>query len=321
VNRVLLTGATGFVGSAVLERLVGHPDLELVLAGRRRPVVHESEAVFFPVAGLDADTHWGEALQGIDVVIHTAARVHVMKDAAEDPLAEYRRVNVEGSLALARQAASAGVRRFIFLSSIKVNGERSDPGHSFTAEDQPGPVDPYGRSKWETEQALHALGQETGLEIVVIRPPLVYGPGVRANFLMMMCWLHRRVPLPLGAVENQRSLVARDNLVDLIATCIDHPAAANEVFLVSDGEDVTTTELLRRLGEAMGKPARLIPVPIPLLKGAALVMGKQPVANRLLGSLQMDIEKTRVRLNWEPPVSVDEGLRKTADHFRVAGQC
>jgi nucleoside-diphosphate-sugar epimerase len=270
---------------------------------------------------LDADTRWDAALQGIDVVVHTAARVHVMKDSSEDPLAEYRRVNVEGSLALARQAASAGVRRFIFLSSIKVNGEQTDPGHPFTVEDEPGPVDPYGRSKWETEQALHVLAQETGLEIVVIRPPLVYGPGVRANFLAMMCWLHRRVPLPLGAVENQRSLVARDNLVDLIATCIDHPAAANEVFLVSDGEDVSTAELLRRLGQAIGRPARLIPVPIPLLKGVASVLGKQAVADRLLGSLQVDIEKTRSRLDWAPPVCVDDGLRKTADHFRVAGQC
>ncbi len=254
-------------------------------------------------------------MAGVEVVIHAAARVHVMHDESSDPLAEFRKVNVDGTLNLARQAAEAGVGRFIFISSIKVNGEGTPVGVPYVADGQAAPADPYGISKMEAEQGLRALAAETGMEVVIIRPTLVYGPGVKANFLNMMRWLHKGVPLPFGAIYNQRSLVALDNLVDLIVTCIDHPTAANQTFLVSDGEDLSTTELLRRMGVALGKPARLLPVPSRLLEAGAAMLGKQALAQRLCGSLQVDISKTRELLNWSPPVSVDEALRKTAEHF------
>ncbi|MBQ1557109.1 MAG: SDR family oxidoreductase [Pseudomonas sp.] len=258
---------------------------------------------------------WGLLLQGQDVVIHCAARVHVMHDTSTDPLAEFRKVNREDTLNIARQAAMAGVQRFIFISSIKVNGEGTAPNQPYKADDASAPLDPYGVSKMEAEQGLRELAAETGMEVVIIRPTLVYGPGVKANFLNMMRWLHKGVPLPFGAIHNRRSLVALDNLADLIVTCIDHPAAANQTFLVSDGEDLSTTELLRRMAAALGKPARLLPVPSRLLEAAAALLGKQALSQRLCGSLQVDIGKTRELLDWTPPVSVDEALRKTAKHF------
>jgi UDP-glucose 4-epimerase len=261
---------------------------------------------------LAPSTDWSTALNGVSVVVHCAARVHVMRDTSVDPLEEFRRVNVQGTLNLARQAAAAGVRRFVFVSSIKVNGEATQPGCPFTADDILAPLDPYGVSKMEAEQALREIVRQTGMEVVIIRPPLVYGPGVKANFAAMMRWLQRGVPLPLGAIHNQRSLVALDNLVDLIMTCIKHPAAANQTFLVSDGEDASTTELLRRMGQAMGHPARLLPVPASWLKLAAGLIDKRDVAQRLCGSLQVDISKTRELLGWVPPVSLDEGLRRAA---------
>ena len=249
--------------------------------------------------------------------MHLAARVHVMNDKSSDPLAEFRRVNVEGTAALARQAAVAGVRRFVFLSSVKVNGEFTKPGHPFTADDVPSPEDPYGVSKHEAEQLLRKIAIETGMEVVIIRPPLVYGPGVKANFESMMRWLARGVPLPLAAVtQNRRSLVALNNLVDLIVTCLNHPAAANQTFLVSDGEDLSTTQLLKRMGAAIGQPARLFYLPPALLKLGATIINKPGIYQRLCGSLQLDIAKTRQLLGWIPPVSVDEGLRRAAEGFR-----
>ena len=233
-----------------------------------------------------------------------------MHDTDGDPLAAYRVVNTEGTINLARQAAAAGVRRFVFISSVKVNGEETSPGQPFTEEDEPAPLDPYGISKLEAEQGLRDLATATGMEVVIIRPPLVYGPGVKANFLTMMRWLNKGVPLPFGALDNRRSLVALDNLVDFIITCIDHPAAAKQTFLVADGEDLSTTELLRRVGRAMGKPVRLIPVPMGLLQAGARLLGKQEMARRLCGSLQVDITKARTLLGWKPPVAVDEGLRR-----------
>ncbi|WP_313089525.1 SDR family oxidoreductase [Pseudomonas sp.] len=313
--RVLLTGATGFVGQGLLERMSALVDLELI-AAVRRPVSGLPERVTSQVVGgLEADTDWRKLLDGVEVVIHSAARVHVMNDTSSDPLTEFRKVNVEGTLNLARQAAAAGVRRFIFISSIKVNGEGTPVGAPYLADAQPAPADPYGISKMEAEQGLRALAAETGMEVVIIRPVLVYGPGVKANFLSMMRWLHKGVPLPFGAIHNRRSLVALDNLVDLVVICIDHPAAANQTFLVSDGEDLSTSELLRRMGSALGKPARLLPVPSRLLEIGAAMVGKQALAQRLCGSLQVDIGKTRELLDWTPPVSVDEALRKTAKHF------
>ena len=251
-----------------------------------------------------------QSLQFHDAVIHCAARAHIMGDDATDPLAEYRRVNVRGTLNLARQAIEYGVKRFIFISSVKVNGEQTSLGRPFTADDIPAPVDAYGISKWEAEQGLQQLAAETGIEVVIIRPPLVYGPGVKGNFARMIKLVSRGLPLPLGAIHNRRSLVALDNLVDLIVTCIDHPLAADQVFLAGDGQDLSTSELLRGVSTAMSLPSRLLPVPSPILMSTATVLGKKRVAQRLFGSLQVDITKTRDVLGWTPPVSVDEGLRR-----------
>ena len=312
---VLLTGTTGFVGHAVLARLAVKSGFDLVAVSRRQAYGLPVGVLRAQIADISAVTSWQSTLNGVQVVIHTAARVHVMHDTSSDPLSEFRKVNVDGTLNLARQAAAAGVRRFIFISSIKVNGEGTAVGAPYYAHAQSAPADPYGISKMEAEQGLRALAEETGMEVVIIRPVLVYGPGVKANFLSMMRWLHKGVPLPFGAIHNRRSLVALDNLVDLTVTCIDHPAAANQTFLVSDGEDLSTTELLRRMGVALGKPACLLPVPGRLFEVGAAMLGKQALAQRLCGSLQVDISKTRELLNWTPPVTVDQALRKTAEHF------
>ncbi|WP_208630461.1 UDP-glucose 4-epimerase family protein [Ectopseudomonas oleovorans] len=311
--RILLTGATGFLGRALLKELL-YREHEVTAAVRHAsPVVKGLRS--YPIVDIGGTTDWLPALQGIEVVVHAAARVHVVRERHPDPLAEYRHVNVDGTLRLARQAVASGVRRFVFISSIKVNGESTLLGKPFLAGDVPAPADPYGVSKLEAEQGLMRLADEAGMELVIIRPPLVYGPGVKANFLSMMRWLHKGVPLPFGAIHNRRSLVALDNLVDLIVTCIEHHAAANQTFLVSDGEDLSTSELLRRMGAVLGRPARLLPVPSWLLQAGAAALGKQALSQRLCGSLQVDIGKTRELLGWTPPLSIDEALRKTAKHF------
>ncbi|MFV3014231.1 UDP-glucose 4-epimerase family protein [Pseudomonas sp. KHB2.9] len=311
----LVTGATGFVGSALLERLADHADHKVMALVRREGVVLPEHVV--PLRA-DADYLVGTelSLADVQVLIHCAARVHVMADSSSDPLAEYRKVNVEGTLKLAEQAARQGVRRFIFISSIKVNGEGTCTGEFYTADDVPAPADAYGISKMEAEQQLLSLGYRTGMEVVIIRPVLVYGPGVKANFRSMMSWLSKGIPLPLGSIRNQRSLVALDNLVDLIVTCLDHPAAANQTFLVSDGDDMSTTELLVRMGSALNKPVRLIPIPAALLLKGASLLGRKAVAQRLCGSLQVDIRKTRELLGWEPPLTVAQALSKTAKSFQ-----
>ncbi|WP_267285490.1 UDP-glucose 4-epimerase family protein [Zeimonas arvi] len=308
----MVTGATGFIGTALVPALLARG--WQVRAAVRSPgrTAAGDEVV---VGSLGEAFDWAPALHGVDRVVHLAARVHVMQDSASDPLAEFRRANVAGTLALARAASDAGVRRFVFVSSIKVNGEGTREGVPFGADDPPAPVDPYGVSKREAEDALFDIGRSTGMEVVVVRPPLVYGPGVKANFEAMMRWLMRGVPLPLGAIRNRRTLVGLDNLVDLIATCLEHPAAAGEIFLAGDGEDLSTTDLLRRLAAALGARARLIPVPATLLEAAAALLGKRAVAQRLCGNLQVDIGKARRLLGWAPPVPVDEGLRRTAAHF------
>ena len=305
---IVLTGATGFLGARVADQIDRQGGLNLtclvrkaVPAGRGREVV---------IKGLDASSDWSAILKNQNVVIHAAARAHIMKEEVTDPLAEYRRVNVDGTLNLARYAVEAGVKRFVFISSIKVNGEQIAPGRPFTCDDTPTPKDPYAISKLEAEQGLQQIALETGMEVVIIRPPLVYGPGVKGNFASMIKLVEKGLPLPFGAIDNRRSLVGLDNLVDLIITCIDHPNAANQVFLVSDGEDLSTSGLLRRVAKAMGKPSRLIPVPAGLLQLGATVLGKKAIGQRLLGSLQVDISSTRERLDWTPPVSVDEGLRR-----------
>jgi nucleoside-diphosphate-sugar epimerase len=263
-------------------------------------------------------TDWQATLKSIDVIVHLAARVHVMDDHTTDPLLEFRKTNVAGTLNLARQAATAGIKRFVFVSSIKVNGENTLPGKPFTADDKPNPVDAYAISKQEAEDGLRQLALDTGMEVVVIRPPLVYGPGVKANFQALLRFLHRGIPLPLARIVNKRSLIALDNLVDVIILCMTHPAAANQTFLVSDGEDIATPELLRRLASALGKSARLLPVPVVVLNTLLFCLGKRGVAARLCGNLQVDISKTRARLAWVPKVSLNEALAETAQSYLTA---
>lgn len=316
MNRTLVTGANGFIGNALVKRLSTQADLRGVTMATRRLTPEWPEGVQQCIVGnLDAATDWSTALIGISAVVHCAARVHLLVDKSVNPIDDYRHANVQGTLNLARQAAGAGVRRFVFLSSIGVNGAETFRS-PFTAQLEVAPHSPYAVSKYEAELGLHALAVETGMEVVIIRPPLVYGPGAPGNFGSLLRWLERGVPLPLGSIDNLRSMVALDNLVDLIVTCITHPAAANQTFLVSDGEDVSTTDLLLRMGRAMEHPARLVPVPVGLLKLAATMLGKRDVAQRLCGSLQVDIEKTRRLLDWTPPLSLDQGLKKAAEGYR-----
>ncbi|WP_460091842.1 UDP-glucose 4-epimerase family protein [Pseudomonas sp. S2_E02] len=315
--RVLVTGATGFVGEALVFRLLRDKVFTPVAAVRGETRL----AGLCPVVafGLDENSPL-PPLENVDVVVHCAARVHVMNEVAADPLAAFRQVNVEGTARLARHAAKSGVKRFIFISSIKVNGEATLPGAPFSADDAPAPVDPYGISKREAEGALRQISQDTGMEVVIIRPPLIYGPGVKANFLNMMRWLERGIPLPFGAINNRRSLVAIGNLIDLITVCIKHPAAGGHVFLVSDAEDLSTTQLLRRMAGALGVKPRLLPLPSSLMTVGAALIGRQDLAQRLCGSLQVDIDKTQAILGWLPATSVDQALRNTAGHYR-AKQC
>jgi nucleoside-diphosphate-sugar epimerase len=312
--RVLVTGANGFVGRALCEALV--QTRELSGAVRRVAEGPFIEGLRLVPGVLLVDFDWSKALEEVTSVVHCAARVHIIDESSADPLADFRRVNVDGTLRLAREAAAAGVKRFVFLSSIKVNGEQTRSAEPFTADQPPNPTSPYGISKMEAEAGLRALACESGMEVVIIRPPLVYGPGVKANFLAMMRALAKGIPLPLASVTaNRRSLVALDNLVDLIVTCLDHPAALNQTFLVSDAESLSTTALLQRMAKALGRPARLIAVPVSLLKLGASLLGKPDVAQRLCGSLAVDISKTQELLDWVPPLSVDEGLRRTAAHW------
>lgn len=308
MTRVLLTGANGFVGSEIARRLIGS-NTYIVRAAVRRSCEMPG-GLPLVVRELDSSADWTDVVNDTDVVIHTAARAHIMNDKVADPLGEYRSINVDGTLNLARQAATAGVKRFVFISSIKVNGEATVIGQPYKAHDQPGPDDAYGQSKLEAEIGLIRLTADTRMEVVIIRSPLVYGPKVKGNFASMVRLVSMGVPLPLGAIHNKRSLVGIDNLVDLIVRCIDHPAAANQVFLAGDGEDLSTTELLRGVGQAMGKPARLIPVPAGMLQFGATLLGKRAMAQRLLGSLQVDINKTCELLDWQPPYTVQEGLRR-----------
>ncbi|MGE1175765.1 UDP-glucose 4-epimerase family protein [Pseudomonas sp. BW7P1] len=311
--KILVTGASGFVGEALVFRLLVEKKYCPVAAVRSETRLGGLCSVqMFDLL----DEHSSAQLEGIEVIVHAAARVHVMDERADDALTEFRRVNVQGTLKLARQAVASGVRRFVYISSIKVNGENTLPGRPFKADDSVAPQDPYGVSKHEAETALMQLGRESGMEVVVIRPPLVYGPGVKANFLSMMDWLSKGIPLPLGTIGNQRSLVAIANLVSLIVACIDHPAAANQVFLVSDGDDVSTSRLLRRLATALGKPSRLLPVPESLIQLGAGLLGKRDVAQRICGSLQVDIEKNFQLLGWTPPVSMQKALRQTAERYK-----
>jgi nucleoside-diphosphate-sugar epimerase len=288
-SRVLVTGGTGFVGRALVNRL-GKESVRLV-----------TRSDF---------GHLAEVVAGITTLVHLAGRAHVMHETSSDPLAAFRAFNVEATLNLARHAADAGVGRFVFISSVKVNGESTPYGQEFVELDTPHPHDAYGQSKWEAEQALCQLSANTGMEIVIIRPPLVYGFGVKANFALLAMAVNRGWPLPLGAVHNQRSLIALGNLVDFIVVCMTHPQAANQTFLVSDGHDLSTTELVRGMADAAGVPLRLMPVPVWAMQMGASMLGKGDVAQRLFGNLQVNISKARNMLDWVPPVSVSHGLRQ-----------
>ncbi|GAB1234036.1 UDP-glucose 4-epimerase family protein [Ferrigenium sp. UT5] len=312
---VLVTGANGFVGAALVEKMRERGLASRCAVRAAAQIDGCSESV--EVGGINARTDWRTVLQGIDVVIHLAARVHVMEESAADPLAAFREVNVAGTENLARQAAAAGVKRLVYVSSIKVNGEETAEGHAFREDDVPLPQDPYGISKWEAEQALHRIATETGLEVVIVRPPLVYGPGVKGNFAQMLKVVQRGIPLPLASVHNQRSLVYLGNLVDALLLCATHPAAAGQTYLVSDGEDVSTPELLRRLGKAMGRPARVFLCPPALLKLAGRLTGKSDQVERLLGSLQVDSGKIRRELGWVPPCDLARGLQETVAGSRA----
>jgi len=308
-SRLLVTGANGFIGRAVCAALTQrHNSVRGVVRNLPRPDSELCELIKLDDIGVA--TQWFDALDGMNTVIHLAARSSLMH-AAADPLAALRAVNVAGTLNLARQASAAGVKRFVFISSVKVNGECSQSGRAFTEADEPKPQDAYAQSKHEAELGLREIAATSGMEVVIIRPPLVYGPGVKGNFSALMRAVRRGWPLPLGGVQNQRSLVALDNLVDFIVTCATHPQAANQTFLVSDEHDLSTPELVRSLARAAGVSARLLPVPVWALRASATLLGKGAAMQHLCGNLLVDISKARSLLGWVPPISSDEGLRRT----------
>ena len=312
VLRVLVTGANGFVGRALSAKLL-QDGVELTGAVRNDRCHLAGDVVRCAVGNIDAKTDWMPALSNVDVVVHLAGRAHVMHETQVDPLVAYREINTAGALNLARQAASAGVRRLVFVSSIKVCGEGQErpDEDAYTEMDAPAPSDPYVISKWEAEQGLRLIAESTGLEVVILRPPLVYGPGVGANFLRLMRSVKSGWPLPLGAVANRRSLIYIGNLVDAISMSARHPAAANKTFLLSDGDDVSTPELIRRIASAFGVPARLLSVPEPWLRLAGTLLRKGPAVDRLLGSLIVDASAIRRDLGWSPPLTMQQGLAET----------
>jgi len=315
MKRIFITGANGFVGNALAHQLgsQGYRVTRFIHRPKSQSANEPGENVV--IGDLEELIDWGQILESLDIVIHLAARVHIMKDTLIAPFSEFQKINTDATLNLARSAAQSGIKRFIYLSSIKVNGEQTTPGKPFSEVDPPAPEDAYAISKLEAEHGLHEIAQKHNLEVVIIRPPLIYGPGVKANFLSMMEWLNMGIPLPLGAIDNKRSLLGLDNLLNFIVTCIEHPAAANEVFMIADGEDLSTTELLRRVGNALGKSVRLFSIPQKFSEIGLQIMGKRSLRQRLFGTLQINITKANELLGWNPPYSIEEGLRKVAQDF------
>ena len=305
----LVTGATGFIGSALVAALQAHA----VRRALRQPA-EDARPGDCIVGNIGPDTDWRQALAGVDCVVHLAARTHVLEEDAADPLAAYRRINVEATRNLAQQATAAGVRRFVFLSSVKVNGEAT-PVLPYSETDAPAPQDAYGITKHEAEEVLRDIAARSAMELVILRPPLVYGPGVKGNFLRLLRLIERGVPLPLASVDNRRSLIYIGNLVDAIVTCIAAPAAAGKTYLVSDGEDVSTSALIGKLATAMGRSPRLLPCPVALLNLGAAVLGKRAAAMRLTGSLRVDSSRIRQELGWRPRYSLDQGLNATVQWY------
>jgi nucleoside-diphosphate-sugar epimerase len=310
--KILVTGATGFTGPPVCAALAER-DHDLT-AAVRDPARAPEGAKTVTIGDIGPDTDWKPALDGVEAIVHLAGRAHIMRDRAEDPLAAFRAVNRDGTLTLARQAAETGVKRLVFLSSIKVNGEETEDGAYTEAVAAP-PADPYGLSKWEAEEGLRALASETGLEVVILRPPLIYGPGVKANFLSLLKLARKGWPLPFGSIRNRRSLLYAGNLADAVALSVTHPEAANRTFLLRDGEDLSVPDLLRRAARAMGRTAPLLPFPPGLLDLAARLAGRGDMIKRTAGSLQVDDGEIRRRLDWQPPFTVEQGLQATADWF------
>ncbi|OUS31452.1 hypothetical protein A9Q99_02460 [Gammaproteobacteria bacterium 45_16_T64] len=304
--KILVTGATGFLGAQLVPALSSRS--HSVVSGTRSPERVLGNSIPFQIDDLNAETDWSGGLVGVDVVVHCAARAHILEGVSADTEREFETINVQGTLNLARQAIAAGVKRFVFISSIKVNGEETLPGEAFTEIDRPQPRDAYGRSKHEAEKGLSMMSESSNFDVVIIRPPLVYGPGVKANFLKLTQLVSSGIPLPLGAIHNRRSLIAVGNLVDFICVCTESPQAANEIFLISDGEDVSTTKLLVTMYGVLGQSVRLIPFPARLLRIVCRVVGKGDVATRLCGSLQADISKARRLLSWKPPITLLKGI-------------
>ncbi len=313
MKRLLITGYSGFVGNNLVEQL--QSSYQLNLLGRKQSNYGN---VF--TYDLNSTSLYSDSLVNVDVVVHCAARVHIMDETASDPLSEFRAVNTHGTLNLAKQAAAAGVKRFIFLSSIKVGGESSQLGNPLTEDRDYVPCDPYGLSKYEAEKQLLELAESSEMEVVIIRPTLIYGPGVKANFETMMKWASKPIPLPFGAINNRRSLVSIDNLISLIEVCLTHPEAKNQIFYVNDGNDLSTSEILIKLYKSFKNSSPLIPIPVNIIKLFFKLIGKSDYSDRLLGSLQVDISKAKTLLNWEPPYSIDESIEKTVRHFIESGK-
>lgn len=309
----MVTGANGFVGSEFLAEISRrrHNGCGFVARSAVRTMAYSSppKGDCFVVGEIDAKTNWLPALSGVAVVVHLAARAHVLTDEAKNPLTVFRETNVDGTMNLAKQALQVGIRRFIFVSSIGVNGNRTT-GHEFKERDEPNPQGPYAITKMEAEVALRSLFAGSQTQLVIVRPPLVYGPNAPGNFGRLLKLSSSGLPLPLAGVHNKRSLLALGNLVDFLILCVDHPAAAHQTFLVSDGQDLSTPYLIQSLATAMGKRVRLFFIPVWMLKAGAIVLGKRNVVDRLCDDLQIDISKARQLLDWSPPISVQEGVRR-----------
>ena len=330
IKKVLVTGAGGFIGSSLCPRILAEGWQVRGTVRVESDVSQLPDGVeAFSIGSIDSDTKWDDALEGIDTVVHLAARVHVMDDNSSDPLAEYRKVNVEGTKCFAYAAANAGVKRFVFISSIKVNGEgteirgrrsevggqEGEPKEFFSEKDVPEPHDPYAVSKWEAEQVLRDVEADTGLEVVILRPPLVYGPGVKANFLRLFKIVERGIPLPLANIKNKRSFIYLANLVDAITTCIIHADSSGQTYLVSDNENISTPELIQRMASALGRPVRLFPIPPFLMRLAGKLLGKSAAIDRILDSLIIDSTKIRKELEWKPPHTMEQGIKETAKWY------
>jgi len=315
LSKVLVTGANGFVGRALCAELLRRGQAICAAVRSGNSTLENVEVA--TVGAIDGETDWSDALSNIDAVIHLAARVHVMKDKAADPLAEFLKVNLYGTSNLAQQAASAGVKRFVYVSSVKVNGEQTTVNRPFSESDEPDPQDPYGISKWRAEQDLQRIAHETGLEVVIVRPPLVYGPGVKGNFIRLLAAIDKGIPLPLAGANNARSLVYVGNLVDTLIACATHPAAAGQTYLVSDGDDVSTAMLVDMIARSLGRNSRAFNFPPAILRAVATVLGRAEQMNRLFGSLRVNDEKLRRELGWSPPYTLEQGLRATSEWYRA----